>query len=380
MGEIVRGEEPRYLNQRFATEEQQKAMSAIAGCRTEAMGTITQTCDVCEDKYRLYRSCRNRSCPQCGGAARKKWLEARREEILAVEYLQVVFTTPAELNELARYCPKAIYAAVARAAGQAVIDVGREKLHLRLGCQTHLQTWAQSLAFHLHTHCVVPCGGFSKDGTQWVSFKPDDLPAETLSNRFRSLLCKGIRAAAKKGKLDGLPGGVSVEQLLARVNNRKCRVYAKPPFGGVQKLLEYLARYTYRVAITNDRIHSYENHQVTIRYRDYHHGNTEKLYTFEGVEFLRRFLRHVLPKGFVCIRSYGFLGNRNRKTNLEKARRLMGQAEPPVPSPEPIRPLRLCPACFERMGHGPRPHFAPAPELASQLPFNLRPPPHTVAA
>ena len=380
VADIVRGEQTRYLQTWFATPVQRKAVHDIVCCRTAAMGIVAQWCDQCEEEYWLYRSCGNRSCPSCGGAARKKWLEARQQEILTVEYLQVVFTPPSELNVLARYCPEAVYDAVIRAAGQAVIDVGREKLHIQLGSQTHLQTWAQSMAFHLHTHSVVPCGGFSEDGEQWISFQPSDLPRKALRSRFRSLVCEGIRAAAAQGKLAGLPDTVSVEQFLAMLKNRKWRVYAEPPFGGVQKLLAYLAQYVYRVAITDDRIESYENHQVAFRYRNYRYGNEQKLIALGGVEFVRRFLRHVLPKGFVRIRSCGFLGNRNRKTNLQRARRLLGQAEP-IPLPEPVPELRLCPTCFDLMGKGRRPSFAPAPQLAPQLPFNLRPPPiYPVAA
>lgn len=379
VADIVRREGQAYLERWFATPVQRKAMHDIVCCRTAAMGIVAQWCEQCEAEYWLYRSCGNRSCPLCGEEARREWLEARQQEILPVEYLQVVFTPPSELNVLARYRPEAIYDAVIRAAGQAVIEVGWSKLHAQLGCQAHLQTWAQSMAFHLHTHCVVPCGGFSEDESQWVSFQPRDLPRKALRSRFRSLVCEGIRAAAAQGKLAGLPGTVSVEQFLAMLKNRKWRVYAKRPFGGVQKLLAYLARYTYRVAITNDRIEAYEDDQVTFRCRSYRR-NEEKPLTLDGVEFVRRFLRHVPPKGFMRIRSYGFLGNHNRKTNLERARRLLGQAEP-ICLPEPFRPLRLCPPCFDRMGTGRRPPFAPAPELAPQLPFNLRPPPiRSVAA
>ena len=346
------------------------------------MGTVTENCEQCSVEYRLFRSCGNRSCPSCGGTAREKWLEARRQEILPVEYLQVVFATPAELNVLARYCPEAFYDVLIRAAGQAFMEVGWSELHLQLGCLAQLHTWAQSMAQHLHAHCVVPCGGFSEDGSRWVSFEPDQLPAKALSNCFRSFLCEGVRAAAQQGEFDRLPDTVSVEQLLDKAATRKWKVYAKPPYGGVGKLLEYLSRYTYRVAITDERIVSYENHQVTFRYRDSRHGNVEKLITLDGQEFLRRFLMHVPPRGFVRIRSYGFLGNRNRKTNLERARQLIGQAQPAAPPlPERVRPLRLCPACYARTGKGRRPPFAPDPEVASQLPFNLRPPPiRTVAA
>ena len=380
LADIVQGERKRYFDEmRFVTPDQRKALRDITNCRTAALGEVSVRCEQCGCDYWLYRSCRNRSCPQCGGEARQKWLEARRQEILPVEYVQVIFTSPAELNVLARYCSEALYGAVIRAAGQAVIDVGWSKLHVQLGCLTQLQTWGQSMPFHLHTHCVVPCGGFSEDGRQWVSFGADDLPVKTLRNRFRSLLIQNIRAAVQQGEFDRLPDRISVEQLLATVKDRQWRVYAKAPFGGAEKLLEYLSRYTYCVAITDERILSYENHQVTFRCYDYHQKE-EKLITLDGVEFLRRFLMHVPPKGFVRIRSYGFLGNRNRKKNLERALQLIGQTQQSAPSSEPFRPRRLCPACYAARHKERSPHFAPAPEVASQLAFTLRSPPAPVAA
>lgn len=372
VADIVRGEGAQYLQSRHVTFEQQKAMADIVRCRTEAMGTVPIPCDQCGVEYRLFRSCRNRSCPQCQGEARAKWLEARRQEILAVPYLHVVFATPPELNVLARYHPEELYDAVIRAAGQAVIDVGRSELHAQLGCQVHLQTWSQSMAYHVHAHCVVPCGGFSEDGSRWISFETDDLPLKALSGRFRMLLCKFIRNAVRLGKFDRLPDTVALEKLLARVMTRPKRVYAKPPFGGPEKLYEYLARYTYRVAITNERIESYENHRVRFRWRDDRQRNEERSCNLDGQEFLRRFVSHVPPRGFVRIRSYGFMGNRNRKHNLERARQLIGTADLPQIR-EPFRPRRLCPACS---GRDPRTlHIAPPPAVTPQIELPLRPPP-----
>ena len=342
LGDIVRGESVRYLQTRFVPSHQRKALRDIGLCRTEAMRSVTAKCDKCGAPYRLLCSCRNRSCPLCQSEARQKWLEARLDEILPCEYLHVVFNTPKELDVLGRYCPEEFYDAVMRASGQAVIEVGWSELRARMGCHAHLQTWGQSMAYHVHVHCVVPCGGFSEDGSRWISFAPRDLPRKALASRFRALLCKGIRALARQGQLDPLPVTVSVEQILARVTTREWRVYAKPPFGGAEKLFEYLSRYVYRVAIANDRIESYENGKVTFRWRDYRHGNEEKSCTLEGQEFLRRYVMHVPPRGFVRIRSYGFLGNRNRKRNLEQARQLIGQAGEPRMR-EPYKPLRLCP-------------------------------------
>lgn len=378
LGEIVRGEGARYLQTRFVRPNQRKALRDIACCRTAAMGSVSVTCDGCSIEYRLFCSCRNRSCPQCQGEARAKWLEARKQEILPVPYLHVVFKVPREFNEAAVYCPEALFDVLIRAAAQAVIDVGWSKLHAQLGCQAHLQTWGQSMAWHLHVHCVVPCGGFSEDGTRWISFKPEDLPVKVLSRRFRTLLRKGVQAAARKRKLDPLPDTVSIDQLLAALKRRECSVYAKPPFGGVEKLLEYLARYVYRVAIINNRIESYENHQVTFRWRDYRHGNKKKLCKLDGQEFLRRFVRHVPPHGFVRIRSYGFMANRYRKQNLERARQLIGAAGT-LQTRERFTRLRLCPACS---GHDERTlHIALPPDVATQVELSVRPPPiHPVAA
>lgn len=372
LADIVRGEGAQYLQARYATIDQRKAMHDIVCCRTEAMGSVPVSCDLCQAEYRLFRSCRNRSCPQCQGEARAKWLEARVQEILPGPYVHVVFSTPSDLKVLARYCPDVLYDAVIRAAGQAVIDVGRSKLHAQLGCQVHLQTWSQTMAYHLHAHCVVPCGGFCEDGSRWISFEPADLPVKAVTDRFRVLLCEGLRAAARLGKLDGLPDTVSIEKLLARVMTRTKRAYAEPPFGGPEKLFQYLARYTYRVAITNDRIEWYEDHRVAFEWRDYRNGNEEKVCILDGQEFVRRFVSHVPPRGFVRIRSYGFMANRNRKQNLERARQLIGHASPGQVGGT-FKPRRLCPACSGRDER--TLHIAPGPHVIPQFDLSLRPPP-----
>jgi Putative transposase/Transposase zinc-binding domain len=262
LGDIVRGEGARYLQTHYATPVQRKALRDIAQCRTEALGSTPEACDDCGDEYRLFCSCGNRSCPACGGEARKKWIEAREQELLPVPYLQVVFAVPRVLYVLARYCPKAFYEAVMHAAGQAVIDVGWSELHIQLGCYAQFHTWTQKMLEYLHVHCAVPAGGFSKDGSRWVSFEPRDLPAKALRKRFGMLLCRALEDAARKGKFEYLPAAVRIEQLLARARARRWKVYAQPPFGGPEGLVQYLARYMYRVAITNERIESYENHQV----------------------------------------------------------------------------------------------------------------------
>jgi hypothetical protein len=370
LGDIVRGESVQYLQTHFVSPVQRKALRDIAQCRTEVMGSIQVTCDDCGLEYRLFCSCRNRSCPLCQGEARAKWLEAREQEILPVPYLQIVFTVPRELHVLALYSPKEFYNAVMRAAGQAVIDVGWSELHLQLGCHSQFHTWTERMIMHLHAHCAVPAGGFSEDGTQWVSFEPKDLPVEALRKRFRTRLIKALQTAARKGKFDCLPPEVRVEQLLASVKTVQWKVYSEPPFGGPEKFLQYLARYMYRVAITNDRIELYENHQVTFRCR----GSGGTLYTLDAQKFLERFVMHIPPKGFVRVRSHGFLGNRNRKQNIERARQLIGQTTTRPPSREQFKPLRLCPACSYKRGKH-TPHFAPGPYVEPQFDLPLRPPP-----
>ena len=375
LGDIVRGEIAKYLQTHYTPPVQRNALQDIARCRTEALGSTPATCDDCGDEYRLFCSCGNRSCPLCGGEARKKWFEAREKELLPVLYLHVVFAVPREFYVLARYCQKAFYEAVMHAAGQAVIDVGWSELHIKLGCYAQFQSWTQKMLEYLHVHCAVPAGGFSEDGSRWVSFEPQDLPVKALRKRFGVLLCRAVQNAARKGKFACLPPTVKIEQLLARARAHRWKVYAKPPFGGAEGLLQYLARYMYRVAITNERIESYENHQVAFWCRISACGNDETLYTLDGQEFLRRFLMHVPPKGFVRARSYGFLGNRNRKQKNERAVQLIGQAKKP-PSRAPFKPLRLCPECARKRGIR-KTHFAPAPspDVQSQIDLPLRPPP-----
>ncbi len=374
LGDIVRGESAQYLRTHDTTPVQRRALRDIAQCRTEAMGLTQITCDDCGGEYLLFCSCRNRSCPLCQGETRAKWLEAREQELLPVPYLQIVFTIPRPLHVLALYAPKAFYGAVMRSVGQAVIDVGWSKLHIQLGCLSQLHTWMQKLLRHLHVHCAVPAGGFSEDGSRWVSFEPKDLPVAALRKRFRLLLCRALKEAARKGEFDCLPSAVRVEQLLAKVRMHCWKVYAELPFGGPTNLLEYLSRYMYRVAITNDRIVSYENHRVTFWCRGSREGSAKTLCTLDGQEFLDRFLMHVPPKGFVRVRSYGFLGNRNRKQNIERARQVIGQATTPPLRERRFKLLRLCPACSYK--HGTRTsHFAPNPVVEPQLDLAFRSPP-----
>jgi hypothetical protein len=243
-----------------------------------------------------------------------------------VPYFHVVFTVPDAFNVIALYCPEVFYAALMRAAGKALLDVGRSKLKADLGCLEVLHTWGQNLSLHPHVHCVVPGGGFSFDRMRWVSLRNAFflLPVKVLSRRFRTLLTQALWEAVREGKLKRLPKSVAPMRIIAQAGAQEWVVYAKAPFGGPEQVLAYLSGYTHRIAISNQRISSFDGRDVTFKWRDYADGNRTKQSTVSAIEFLRRFLMHVLPDRFVRIRYVGFLGNRNRIRKIEHARRLLG--------------------------------------------------------
>lgn len=337
-----------FLRTRPTTPFQRKALYAIQRCRTAVMGSVYKACDRCGVEHLVFRSCRNRHCPSCQANAREQWLAARERELLPVPYFHLVFTVPEILNDLALYCPEVFYAALLRAAGNAVLDAGHSKLKVLLGCLTILHTWGQNLSLHPHVHCVVPGGGFSFDGKRWVSLRNSTylLPIKVLRRRFKTLLCTYLREAERKGKFARLPKTVlphaAIEGAWAQ---QEWIAYVKRPFGGPRQVLRYLARYTHRVAISNHRILSFQDDKVIFRWRDYADSNRSKLMVLEATEFVRRFLMHVLPPRFVKIRYFGFLSNRQRTANIARARTLLGATAMPVVD-ERIKPAVLCPACF----------------------------------
>ena len=346
LGQIVRAVGERFLRLRRTTPFQRKALRAIGRCRTAAMESIRAVCEKCVTEHWLYRSCRNRHCPRCQAAARAAWLDAREQELLPVPYFHVVFTVPEMLNPIALYCPEVFYAALLQAAGNTLLDVGRTKLKAQLGCLAVLHTWGQNLSLHPHVHCVVPGGGFSRDKRRWMPLRNASylLPVKVLARRFRTLLTEALRVAERQGKLKRLPPEVPPHLTIEGAAAQEWVVYAKPPFGGPAQVLEYLSRYTHRVAISNQRILSFDGREVTFRWRDYADGNRTKECTLDAVEFLRRFLMHVLPDRFVRIRYFGFLANRRRTENIRAARTLIGQAEP-LHFRERPKPAVLCPTC-----------------------------------
>lgn len=338
LGAIVRARSDTFLRNHRTTAAQRKALRAIGACRTPAIGGQRQQCDRCGHEHIQWHSCRNRACPRCGAAARARWLEARSSELLPVPYFHVVFTVPEVLNVLAVYAPRVFYNLLFQAAGQTLVNVAHSQLQIQPGCLCVLHTWGQTLTLHPHIHCVVPGGGFSVHGRQWRSTPKSTffLPVRVLSSRFRTLLTRSLRQAWREGTLTlpqrVLADSVALDLLLARAGATEWVVYCKPPFGGPQQVLAYLANYTHRIAISNSRIVSFDGERVGFRYRDYAHGNAEKLLTLDADEFLRRFLLHVLPSRLVRIRYYGFLANRSRAHSIDLARRLIGgRFLPPVP-------------------------------------------------
>lgn len=352
LGAIARAKGGELLASFPSTPQQRKVLRSVADCRTEALGGHSDQCDRCGYRHIFWNSCRERHCPGCGAQAREQWLEARRGELLDVPYFHVVFTIPDQLRALAQCAPVIVYAIVLRAAGQALLDVGARKLRALLGSMVILHTWTQQLLFHPHVHCVVPGGGFSRDGKRWVRLPKVDflLAVKVISRRFRTLVCKGITEAWNEGTLS-VPAHIArdradLKYLLHCASKTDWHAYAKPPFGGPEQVLAYLAAYTHRIAISNSRIQAFDGDTVTFRWRDSKAGNVQRITSLPAVEFLRRFLLHVVPPRFTRIRYFGFLANRVRKANIEKARTLIGstrELRPRTPGPDP----RLCPQCHE---------------------------------
>ena len=350
---IVRAVSPEFLRARATTPYQRKALRAIERCRTPALGGQLAACDRCGAQHLLFRSCGNRACPRCQASARHDWLAARLKDLLPVPYFHVVFTIPEQLNVLAVYCPEVFYGALLGAAGQALLDVGLTKLHAELGVLAVLHTWGQNLSLHPHVHCVVPGGGFRGDRKAWLSVQKPTffLPVKVLSRRFRTLLGLRLRKAFRTGKLARLPRTVawdqpSFELLLARAAHTDWVVYSKPPFAGPQQVLEYLAAYTHRLAISNRRLVAFDGKTVSFRWKDYRDENRSKILELDAPEFLRRFTLHILPPRLVRIRYFGFLGNRHRVRNITLARELIG-GDPIELRPPRERPSIPCPECGE---------------------------------
>jgi Putative transposase/Transposase zinc-binding domain len=324
---------------------QRAVMSAIERCRTAALGGHLEQCDACGHQRIAFNSCRNRHCPKCQSLTRAQWLEDRRAELLPVEYFHVIFTLPQEIAAIAYQNKALVYGMLFRATAETLRRIAADPKHLGadIGFLAILHTWGQNLLHHPHLHCVVPGGGTSPDGQRWVCCRLGFfLPVRVLSRLFRRLFLALLREAYDAHSLKfynalaelQAPGAFA--RYLAPVAREEWVVYAKPPFGGPERVLEYLGRYTHRVAIANSRLVEFADDQVAFRWKDYRHQSRQKVMRLEAGEFVRRFLLHVLPPGFQRIRHYGLLANRSRQVKLERCRQLLNAPAPtPVPADEP---------------------------------------------
>jgi hypothetical protein len=345
--------------------EQRRTLKDLAACRTAALGGHVLGCLECGHLQIAYNSCGNRHCPTCQATAAARWLEARAAELLPVPYFHLVFTLPDVLDPLALANPRVVYDLLLRCAAETVLELAADPRHLgaRSGVLAVLHTWGQTLQFHPHVHCVVPGGGLSPDRTCWVGSRPDFfLPIEVLSAVFRGKFLAGLRAASARGQLrlssqrtNRRAANTKFERLVSAAVRTRWVVHVKRPFAGPEVVLKYLARYTHRVAISNSRLLDFKDGFVRFRYKDYAHGSRKRVMKLTASEFVRRFLLHVLPTGFVRIRHYGILSNRCRQDNLALCRQLLGvettaETESPEPvkqpeNPVPVTPTRVCPKC-----------------------------------
>jgi hypothetical protein len=345
---------------------QRRAMSAIERCRTAALGGHVERCDGCGHQRIAYNSCRNRNCPKCQGLARARWLEERQAELLDAPYFHVVFTVPDEIAVIAFQNKPVVYDILFRAAAETLRTIAADPVHLgaEIGFLAVLHTWGQNLLHHPHLHRLVPGGGIAPDSSRWIACRTGFfLPVRVLSRLFRGLFLHYLEKAFIAGELNffsaqrHLHEPAAFRRHLAPVRNTEWVVYAKRPFAGPRQVLDYVGRYTHRIAISNSRLLSIDNGKVRFRWKDYRHGNHHGTMTLDANEFIRRFLIHVLPDGFQRIRYYGFLGNCHRTRKLALCRKLLGMtpAEPVVAGPpEDYRDryealasvsLRECPHC-----------------------------------
>jgi len=369
VADVFRRYGPAYRQQHEASlsRGQRRVMNAIELCRTAALGGHLEECDSCGYQRPAYNSCANRHCPKCQSLARAQWLEDRQAELLETQYFHVVFTVPQEIAALAYQNKATVYDILFRATAETLRTIAADPKHLgaEIGFLAVLHSWGSNLLFHPHLHCVVPGGGISPDGQHWVACRPGFfLPVRVLSRLFRRLFLEHLQTAFDSGQLEffsslqGLHDPKAFAQYLAPLRATEWVVYAKPPFGGPEQVLNYLGRYTHRVAISNDRLLSLDHGKVTFRYKDYRHPHQPKVMTLEAEEFIRRFLLHVLPEGFQRIRHYGFLCHRYRKAKLSLCRQLLGmEPKPAAPQPRPDyrdryaqltgKSLRECPVCHQ---------------------------------
>ena len=360
VADILRMQGPRFIDRYRASFDfqQLKAFRALLNCRTAALGGHLDACPQCGFQAISYNSCRNRHCPKCQAQARERWLAAREQELLPTPYFHVVFTVPHELNLLAQDNPRHFYHLLFTASAATLQEIAANPQHLgaEIGILSILHTWGQNLLAHLHIHCVIPAGGIAPDHRRWVHppYPGFFLPVKVLSRVFRGKFIAGLKRLYRRKQLRCAgPSAARADekqfrQLLRRLHRQDWVVYAKPALGGPRQVLRYLGRYTHRVAISNHRLESFDGERVTFRWKDYTHGSKTRSMTLTATEFLRRFFLHVLPKGFVRIRHFGFLAHRFRAARVKLCRQLLAQApSPPTTAEVPHTDAGIwhCPHC-----------------------------------
>lgn len=368
VADIVRAFGATYRQQHPVPGAHEVVLRAIARCRTAALGGHVEACQRCGATRVAYNSCRNRHCPKCQGAARAKWLAAQQALLLPVEYFHIVFTLPHELNALLRVNPRRLYALLFRAAAATLHTFARDPNHLgaELGVTAVLHTWGQNLTQHVHLHCVVTGGGLSRDGRHWLNARRGFLfPVRALSKMFRGKFLAGLRRLHRcvrltfAGDSAALADPTTWTRWVRALQRTDWVVYAKPPFAGPARVLKYLSRYTHRVAIANERLLFVGDGVVRFRWKDYADHNRVKVMTVAADEFLRRFLLHVVPRGFMRIRHFGLLAPCHRSTRLRRCRELL--SPPAAPAHLDVSPATdrdddavhclPCPACGSTAFH-----------------------------
>ena len=358
------GESYKRANAGHLGRVERRVIGAVTTCRTAVLGGHVESCADCGLTRIAYNSCRNRHCPKCQGAARTEWLAERQAELLPVPYFHVVFTLPSAAAEIAFQNKQAVYALLMRAAAQALMTLAARRLSARIGLIAVLHSWGQTLTHHPHVHCLVPGGGVALDGQRWVVCKSNFfLSVYALSKTFRRIFLEGLDAAFRRrelgffGDLARLAEPVAFAERVRALRQSSFVVYAKPPFGGPERVLAYLARYTHRTAIANSRLVAVDDDEVSFSYKDYRRGGRSRLMRLAPHEFIRRFLLHVLPDGFHRIRHYGFLANGARGLNLARVRDLLerqigqepGEGAAATADGEPTAsahdPFAACPDC-----------------------------------
>ena len=364
VADLLRTHGDRFIeqNRTWLSFQHLKVLTAIKRCRTAALGGHLDHCSNCDHSAISFNSCRNRHCPKCQAQARQRWLASREQELLGLSYFHVVFTLPHEFNRLCQRNPAVLYNLLFRATAETLLEVAADPKHLGadIGFLAILHTWGQNLLLHPHIHCLIPAGGLSLDHTRWVHPRYNFfLPIGVLKRVFRGKFIDGLKRAYRRNKLSFGGATAPLKQpkafaaFLRVLHRQHWVVYTKHAMAGPAPVLHYLGRYTHRVAISNHRLFAFDGEEVTFRWKDYAHGNKQRLMTLSAAEFLRRYVQHILPHGFVRIRQFGFLANRHRSTSLLLVQAvLFAGVKPPPQNAAPSAATWKCPRCGNTMQIG----------------------------